>query len=176
MEIRYNLSEDDYLAFNLFHLRNSGMVIKALRLQQFVGPVIFLLVPVVFAGWGDGSFPALMSVFLLLSVLWGWLYPKFFWKSVLNRTKKALEEGNNEGVYGLHSMWITAEGIREVSTKGESRVDWSGIEHLKEDHVNLYLYTSAIGGYIVPKNQLTDAGTVKEYIKTHMNIEQSTLG
>lgn len=176
MEIRYNLDEEDYLAFNSFHVRSSKMIIKALRVQQFLGPVIFFLVPVVFAGLGDESFPALMFIFLLASVLWVWLYPKFFWRSVMSRTKKALKEGKNEGVYGPHSMWLTEEGVREVNTKGESSVIWSGIEQLKEDKANFYLYTSAFGAYILPKNQLADEAAVRQSISVHMNKEQKTAG
>ncbi|MBB6447859.1 hypothetical protein HNR53_004570 [Bacillus benzoevorans] len=35
MEINYNLSEEDYLNFNMFHAKNSTAVRRALNLKDF---------------------------------------------------------------------------------------------------------------------------------------------
>ena len=52
MNINYNLTEEDYLNFNMFHVKNSKAVKRALNMQRFITPIIFIvLILCTFKSW-----------------------------------------------------------------------------------------------------------------------------
>lgn len=43
MEIQYELTEEDVVAFNLYHVKNSKVGKNSLQWQRYISPLIFLL-------------------------------------------------------------------------------------------------------------------------------------
>ena len=70
MEIKYNLTEEDYLNFNLFHVKNSNTVKRALNIQRFLFPVLFIVISYLFSKMTEISFLGVFIPFLLISILW----------------------------------------------------------------------------------------------------------
>lgn len=169
MEIDYILSEEDYLHFNLFHIKNSRTTARALTIQRWIGPVIFVVFSFVFANLDkDLPFPLILIIFLIVSVLWYFLYPKYFFHYVKRQAKKMINEGKNSGLLGRHRMTLTVEGIIDATATGETKVRWSGIQEFKEDTEYLYLYNSSVSAYILPKRDLLDRNKVKKFVLDKM--------
>ena len=70
MEINYNLTEEDYLNFNMFHVKNSKAVKRTLNMQRFITPIIFIVLSYVLSKVGNMSFFELFIAFLIVSILW----------------------------------------------------------------------------------------------------------
>ncbi|RDW22444.1 hypothetical protein CWR48_01685 [Oceanobacillus arenosus] len=168
MEINYNLTEEDYLNFNLFHMKNSKSVMKSLNIQRFLTPIFFILISYLFSLISDTPFLFAFIPFLLISILWFVFYPKFFYKTVIRNVKKMIREGKNSGLIGEHHMILTEVEITESTATDEIKVKWSGIQAFKEDDEYFYLYNSSVSAYILPKRELKNADDVKDYLKSHM--------
>jgi hypothetical protein len=172
MELKYNLTEEDYIKFNLFHINNSESANKSLKTQRFVTPFVYIIFAYVFANLADIPFLYALIPFLIVGLLWVIFYPKYFQTRILNQTKKMIREGKNEGLLGEHTMILSDDGIVDSNPNGETRVNWSGIIKFQEDEANLYVYNSSVSAYIIPKRDLTDVENVREYIKSklqHLN-------
>ena len=78
MGINYNLTEEDYLNFNMFHVKNSKAVKRTLNMQRFITPIIFIVLSYVLSKVGNMSFFELFIAFLIVSILWIIFYPKIF--------------------------------------------------------------------------------------------------
>ena len=165
MEIRYNLTEEDYLNFNMFHVKNSKAVKRTLNMQRFLTPIIFIIASFVFSKVGGMSFLGVFITFLVVSILWIIFYPKYFYSYVIRNTKKIIKEGKNDGLIGEHHMILSEEGIIDATSNGETRVSWFGIQTLSEDKHNIYLYNSSVSAYILPKRELDDVEEIKTYLK-----------
>lgn len=87
MEIKYNLTEDDYINFNMFHIKNSKSAMRSLKGQRFAVPIIYIILPFVFPNALDSTFIFTLVAFLIVSILWVIFYPKYFYKSVNRRLK-----------------------------------------------------------------------------------------
>ena len=133
MEINYNVTEEAFLEFNLFHAKNSKAVMKSMAIQRFLMPVMYLVVAVVLSAISDIPLLFLIVPFLIIGVLWMIFYPAYFYYHVKRAAKKMIREGKNEGMFGKYSMIFTEEGVREISPKGETAFSWPGIEKLEED-------------------------------------------
>lgn len=165
MEISYNLTEEDYLHFNMFHVKNSKVVKRALNIQRFFVPIIFIIASIVLSKLGDMPFFGLFITFLVVSILWVIFYPKYFYSYVIRNTKKMINEGKNDGLLGEHHMILSEEGIADSTSHGETKVNWSGIQTLSEDEHYIYLYNSSVSAYILPKRKLDDAWELMSYLK-----------
>ena len=127
MEIRYSLTEEDYLNFNMFHIKNSKTAKRALNMQRFLTPILFIVASFVLSKVGNISFLGLFIAFLIVSILWIIFYPRYFYSYVIRNTKKMIKEGKNDGLLGEHCMIFSEEGIVDSTTTSETKVTWSGI-------------------------------------------------
>lgn len=166
MEIKYNLTEEDYVNFNMFHVKNSKVVNRALNMQRFLTPIIFIIASIVFSKVGGMPFPGVFITFLVVSIVWMIFYPKYFYSHIIRNTKKMIKEGKNDGLLGEHQMILSEEGIIDSTSNGETKVSWSGIQTLSEDNYNIYLYNSSVSAYILPKRELDDVEKLKTFLKS----------
>ncbi|MFP7298762.1 YcxB family protein [Neobacillus niacini] len=169
MEIKYNLTEEDYLKFNMFHISHSESANKSLKTQRFATPFVYIIFAYIFANIADIPFLYSLIPFLIVGILWVIFYPKYFQSRILSQTKKMIREGKNEGLLGEHTMILSEEGIVDSNTKGETKVHWSGIIKLVEDESNLYVYNSSVSAYIIPKRELNDVEEVRNHIKSKLS-------
>lgn len=85
MEIKYNLSEDDYIHFNIYHIKNSETAMKMLNLQRYLTPVFFILVSILLSKISEIPFLLSFSVFSVIGVLWFIYYPKYYERFLSNK-------------------------------------------------------------------------------------------
>lgn len=168
MEITYELTEEDYLQFNLYHVKHSATAVKSLKWQRFLTPVFFLVIAYLFSVIGEGSAIFSFIVFGVFGIIWVVYYPKYFYRVVGRQTKKMLKEGKNDGILGKQQMMLSQEGIIHVAVNRESRTQWMGIQKIVEDNDYFYLYNSAVSAYILPKRAVANVREVKAYIDSKL--------
>lgn len=164
LEINYNLTEEDYLNFNLFHAKNSKTVTKSLVLQRFLSPIVFLIAAFVFSRITDGSLVGALIIFSGMGILWIIYYPKYFYSLIARQSKKMLKEGKNDGLLGERYMILSDEGIVDSSVNGETKVKWAGIKKLEEDSDYFYFYNSSVSAYILPKRMIKNVEETRNYL------------
>ena len=170
MEIKYNLTEEDYIHFNLYHIKNSKSAIRSLNVQRFLTPVFFILLSYIISLVGDTPFLELFIAFFITGILWILFYPKYFYSTVTRRIKKFIREGKNGGLLGEHILSMTDEGLVESTSNGQTKVDWSGIIGFKEDNEYFYLYNSSISALILPKRELTNEEEIRNFINSKVVV------
>ncbi|MFS0575160.1 YcxB family protein [Sporosarcina sp. 179-K 3D1 HS] len=169
MKIHYHLTEEDFVNFNLYHSRHSKAASKALKMQRFISPILFMAAAFLFSKMGEIPLPISLSTFGVMSILWVLFYPKYFYQLIKRNAKKMIKEGKNDGLLGDHKMMMTDEGIVDTTSIGETRVSWSGITQWKEDAHYFYLYNSAVSAYILPKRELEDFEKTKAFLQAKIN-------
>ena len=164
LEINYRLKEEDYVNFNMFHIKHSKTATRSLHMQRYLAPVFFIAISYVFSLLGDVPLFGLFITFLIMSILWIIFYPKYFYHFVKSRTKKFIREGKNDGLIGEHRMVMTEEGIKDFTTNGETSVRWPGIISFKEDNLYIYLFNTSVSAYILPKRDLSNEEEIRNYL------------
>jgi hypothetical protein len=168
MEITYRLIEEDYVKFNLFHVRNSPTSTKTLKVQRYLIPAIYLVISVLFLLILNPPAPVLGILFLVTGILWFVFYPKYYYGYIKRQVKKMMKEGKNEDLLGNQTIIFTEEGLHKTGFKGETKLLWSGIERLGEDDANLYLYNSAVSAIILPKRKISNLDEFKSYLQARI--------
>lgn len=169
MNIHYQLTEEDFIQFNLFHLQNSKVGKRSLRLQQFISPVIFIGAAFLLSMYSNLSFIPLLIGFGLVSIGWMLFFPKYYVSLIRRNVRKMFREGRNDGLLGERQMILSDEGIVDRSKNGETTLTWRAIEKMAEDETHIYLYNSSVSAYILPKRDLSELTEVKAYLYTQIS-------
>lgn len=168
MEIKYNLTEDDYVYFNMYHIKHSKTAMKMLNLQRYLTPVFFIIVSILLSQISEIPFLLSFSVFSVIGVLWFIYYPKYYEHFLVKQVKKMFHEGKNDGLLGEHFLILKEEGLVETTSNGETRADWASIENFKEDKDYFFLYNSSISAYIIPKRSIEKLDDVRNIIQANL--------
>ncbi|WP_303969001.1 YcxB family protein [Sporosarcina ureae] len=169
MEIEYALTEEDVVAFNLYHVKNSKVGKNSLQWQRYISPLIFLLFAYFLSVFTDMPRGPLFATFGLTVILWVMLYPKYFYFHITRQVRKMLKGGKNEGLVGKHTMNMNKAGIHDKTVVGETNVQWIGVKNLIEDAEYFYIYTSTVSAYIIPKRDVYSVDGLKTYVQKRMN-------
>lgn len=168
MKIQYNLTEEDYIHFNLYHVKNSKTGKQALGWQRFLSPVFFIAGAYFLSWMGEMSFLPLLITFLIMSVLWIIFYPKYFYSLITRNAKKMIKEGKNDGLIGDHQLILSDAGLVDTSSNKETKVTWPGITSFQEDDRCFYLYNSSVSAYILPKRDIDQVDQLRLYIRSKL--------
>lgn len=164
MKIDFQLTEQDYIDFNVYHMENSKTIKKSVFIQRYIISLIFLIAPFVFYNFADIPFSISMAIFGIIYVIWIAFYPQYLKKSVAKRISKMLEEGNNSDFLGSHSISLTEEGLEESSRLGETKKSWSAIERIDITEAHIFIYASAVSAYIIPTRAFENMKQIDEFI------------
>lgn len=171
MEINYELTEKDYLDFNVFHAENSPTIRRSILIQRLIGPVIFLIMP--FYATRKTGIPLWywLIIFGTLSALWYSFYPKYIKWEVSRRTSKLIKEGKDNTLLGNRTIKLTPEGVHDISEHGDSKVKWGSIERIEKNETHIYIYISSISSFIIPIRAFKDLASKEVFM---MELDKDT--
>ena len=107
MEINFEVTKEDYIKFNLYHVENSPSQNRNFILLRYLVPVLFSI-PIYFIGTNLFKQPSVYwaIVAVLFSVIWIITYPKQYRALVKKETEKLISEGDNSEIFGQKNMII----------------------------------------------------------------------
>ena len=152
MTIEYNVSEQDYLNFNLFHLNNSKQM-KNTKLALKYGTVILCLVLLLVLFWGQIAAQIAGGVVI---IIWIAVFSKF-WDYLAKQTvKKQINEGKANDFIGPQKLTLKDDCIEEVSINSTTTVQYTAVERIEYGYECIFVYVGAIAAYIIPNSAFTD--------------------
>jgi len=148
MKLEYEITKQDYIDFNIYHMNHSIAMKHSLFIQRFLIPIMFLILPMFLVKVTDIPLSYWFGVFIISSILWIIYYPKFFEKCIERNISKMLDEGKTTGVVGNHTFSYTEEGVVDKTEFSETR--YNLIEKVVESKEHIFIYVSAVMAYIIP--------------------------
>lgn len=161
MLVEYTVTDEDYLDFNLYHFYHSPSIHRSLRIQQFLAPVMFLVIPFIFRLDPLSFF---LPAFIITALLWLIFYPRYFHWFVKRRTAKFLAEGDKRGITGNHTLQLTPDEIIEVSETGEMRAKWASVEKIEVSEKQIFIYLNSVSAILIPLHSFRSDVGIDEFI------------
>ncbi|NMA82660.1 MAG: YcxB family protein [Epulopiscium sp.] len=150
MHIQYEISKEDYIQFNMFHVKHSPTVQRTLFIQRYIISLVFLVVPFVMHWTAQAPLKIAIPIFFITYVLWVIMYPKHFMKNIKKNTAKMIDEGKDESLLGSQELWVTEDGIVKKTDVGEVKTSWKAVQKVTWDESILYIYVGVMSAYIIP--------------------------
>jgi len=165
LRIDYELTTDDLLDFNMYHANHSETVKKALTLQRLMGPVLFMIILVFLTILKvEPLLTFYLPFFIIMSILWVIFYPKYFRKHIQRYSKKMLTEGKSKGITGKHTLTLTDNELIESNESRETKTKWASVQDIVRSDTLMIIYTSAMGGYIIPLRSFESKEKEEEFL------------
>ena len=166
MEIQTNLTNQDLLDFNLYHLSHSPTA----KRQRLIGLLPGFVLTGLWVGLSVMSdeplrtFKALVPLFMpgpvyivSLLAIWRW--------SIARQIQKHLEEGENRGVLGPHKIIISSDGVADIGELSQSTTQWKAVERVISTEHYAYIYVNALAAMVVPKRFFPNDAAFEEFVK-----------
>lgn len=153
MLIRYNITMDDLVAFNLYHFTRSPFI-KGINYGVMIVVAMLIVLGFSFASISSGEpIAAILGVIFaaLFCVIYQWMWPA----SLDWHVRRLLSEGHTKGMLGPHELEIDPQGIIERTDMNESRTAWRGVDRIVETEDYAFIYISAIMAHVIPKHATT---------------------
>ncbi len=167
MEIKYDFKEEDYVEFNIHHMKSFKTGKRMTTMLRWIGPILFLMSGLVMGSKEFLGFNISFFLYITLALLWYFLYPKIFMNSVRKRVKKLLKEGKNKGLLGQRTIKFDDQGYTSISSVTEAKTIWSAVERVDQEDNYIYIFESAVSAVVIPLRELseTEVCDVKKILK-----------
>lgn len=167
MTINYEVTEKDYIDFNMYHMKNS---------KEFkVGKIILfglLLLVFAFSLWrglqnrpdeilGHTVFIITFIIFVVVPVLIVWLpfRPLAKWS-----VKLQLKGGRYNDFIGEQKMTLHDDYIEDANARIVSQIKYTTIEKICYNRDCFYIYIGAVKACLVPARYFSDKAEIKAFV------------
>lgn len=168
MQVEYENTVDDLVAFNEFHARRTGVTKKLTRLLAvaLLALLALLLVLSLQGGIAGATIGIVAVLGLAVTALSVVLFPR-----VLRRMVRAqLAQGRNTALLGSRSLAVEDDGLVERSGSAESKTRWRAVEHVASNDDYLFVYVSAVTAHVIPRRAFEDRAAMDRFVAA---IEQA---
>ena len=151
MKFDIHLTEEDYIAFNIFHRFHSPRSRKYLlffRLLWFVVSILFLLVLLITGAKPSQIWPEAV-ILLGLSAFFYFRYPGSVKQGIRRQIEKIKAEGKLP-YNAEETIEFTDDQIVGVTDHSENRWQYSDIVKICADEEHIFLYTGAVQTIVLP--------------------------
>lgn len=168
MELKYEITQEDYMGFNLYHLKNSPTHHKNYLFIRYGLSVLSSLI-MILIGTQLFNQPLLYWVIIAVGFLIIWIinFPKRYDKQLRKQILKVLKEGDNSSFFGHKTMTIDDEKIHVVDEFMTEVTLKKNIKSVKVLDELILIYISGLSAYIIPTRNLT--GEEKEKLLENLN-------
>ena len=171
MTIHYDVTEHDYINFNLYHLKTSK---SGKMLHMFVyriAPLIFFIIPIlriITLRANAEEIPPRIIISFFVAVLGAVLYYvslKLAYIPMLKWLAKAqLKDGNSNDFIGPQTITLHDDYVEDTNTHMTTRINYSAVEKICCGYNCLFIYIGAVKGIIVPLRSFANTAEKDEFV------------
>ena len=170
MTAEYELTKDDWSAFNYYHHFHSPTARRQYLRGWFGSVIIVLLVCLGISLLANFNGPAPRSTFSVLlmplvcavvCLLW---FPWAYRRKLKRIVAGMIGEGRNRTLLGRQRVTISPEGISRSSDFDQTTVRWSAVERVIKDKDHAFVYTSALAAIIIPRRAFADDVAFDDFV------------
>lgn len=172
MKIKYEITKDDYLKFNMYHLETSKGVKKELLIHRVIIPILLVAAAFAFTVLTGIGIVFSLPIFLIAAIAWAVYYPKFYKKNAMKNLDKMFSRGLQSASASKYVLNVKDEGIFASSQAGQTLHKWSDIVRFYETDEHIFLYVTDKIAHVIPKRCFKNHEEETEFmdiIKEHLN-------
>lgn len=155
MEITYDITAEDYIAFNLYYMRTNPASRRNILKARIQG-VVLILAGGGLCGYMSGKYtPLLIGIFALAAVLYAIFIPRTITKKVVNNVRKMLKQAGGVAC-GQKTLSLEEDRFRLKGAGEDSLYEYAAVQQVATDEAHYYIFTGVIEALIVPFTAFAD--------------------
>lgn len=150
MELKYDLTSDDFIAYNIHFALTSEAGLRqlgAFRLTMSLVPSFLFCagIAIALSNLVAGVVAAIVSFVVL------WLVSPWLWSRAVRKNVRRMARNNGLGEPGARQLFADDRGLRQESANGETLRSWSGISRIDETPEHAFIYIGPVQAFVIPK-------------------------
>jgi len=156
MEVVYNLTAEDFLAFNRFHLLGTNKTVRWFRRLRWplmvLGCILFPLwfVPMLMIPLGDNTTQSKYGPLFIVPLLLC-LSPLIYHVTIEARLREGVRL-HAQGVVGVIRLILTEETMTEITESIRTEVHWNHVLRIIGDENNTFIFVRPGAAVILPRH------------------------
>ena len=181
LNIEYELTPDDYAAFNLFTMQHSPTFKRQLKLARYIPPIIFLigwcyiLISAIPRGFKTYTIVALALLFAF-AIAWILLMPASYRRNIRKTASKMSMEGSRKGIFGKTAITFTSDEIAIVRKDEEIKAKWGILSNIVENDTHIFMYSSSVEALVIPKRAFESDSAIASFLETVRQYKAQSEG
>ena len=161
-KFEFELDDDDYIAFNRYHIHHSPASKRSLLLTRFLMPLFFIAFSIYMAN--KVEYPILnYSIFGVISAVWIVFFNRYCDHLLRKQIAKLKKTGKLP--FGRNvSLQFEEEAIAEYTERGEQKMNYATLEQIAVDNNAVYLYIGAVQACIIPLRVFANDGERQAFL------------
>jgi len=157
MEIKYEVTEEDYIKFNLHHAKNSKSHKRSYYTLKYLLSLIFGLA-IYFIGSNLFNQPKLYwgIIAIMFVLVWIIRFPKTYEKLIRKSVESMLKDKDNSSMLCENTMIIGKDEIKVINEHSTETISKEGIKEVKVYEDMILIYLNGFAAHIIPTRYLTE--------------------
>jgi hypothetical protein len=173
VKIRFDVTMDDLIAFNLYHQAHSPIMRRFIVLMSCLIPLSVLVPGGLLALWvgfePEFVIPTVVVTCLSVPLICIFMIPRLRPLYLGGLVRRMYSEGANKGMLGSHELELREKELICRTSVGEAKVLLGAVEKIVSTDKHAFIYLSAVSGYVVPRDSVSE-GDCDAFVEalTHM--------
>ena len=162
MDIQYELTVDDYVAFADYHHAHSSITGGTVRRSRYGIAVAWVVVALLDAATNGLGIDTV--IWASGALLWFALWPLVHRRLVRRNMHRFATQGLTRGSIGHHTLSLATDGLTDRTSFSEYRTFWQGIDRIATTSTHLYVYVGPNAAHVIPRRAFTNAGAETAFL------------
>ncbi|HRX17321.1 MAG TPA: YcxB family protein [Spirochaetota bacterium] len=154
MQIEYEVTKDDIIHFNKYHLMHSKET-KAILIRSRLLQIFYVMVITIVLAYSTDNW-IVFSVFgFIIVVLYMLRSRKNLIKNIEKNVSKSLNSDDNLVILGKQILDIHEDGLFSKGQASEGKTFWNGLTKIIENDGYIYIYLGTTKAFVIRKESIT---------------------
>ncbi len=149
MELTYEITAEDFIAFNLNVLRVNPRAKRNITKGRIQGAVLILFAGILFGSLSNQASPLWYLVFVACAIAYFLWIPKYFASRIPGNVRKMLKNSSNK-ICGQKTLFLEDTHLRLVGEQEDNSYPYERIQQIIKDTAQYYIYIGEMEALIIP--------------------------
>ena len=176
MELHYDITKDDYIAFNLNYFNNNALVQRSIKLTRIATAAIVLLGGTALMYWLKALNVLSVAAYVALAAVCFFGTPWYMRRKVIKNVDRILARANNKSACGEKTMLLRGDEFELRGENEDTVYRYEAVRRTATDDGHYYIFVDEFSALIVPFSAFADETQKQDfYGRMTAHIEDEAL-
>ncbi len=176
MELQYNITQQDYIDFNLNYYVNNAVIQRSILMTRIATAVIVILGGTALMYWVKGLSVWSVLVYLILAAVCFFGTPWYMKRKVVKNTERILRNARNKQLCGPKTLTLREDSFELSGENEDTTYQYEAVQRTASDDKHYYIFVDEFSAIIVPFSAFSDQTQKQEfYDRITVNIKDEAL-
>lgn len=165
MELHYEITEQDFIDYNLYFIAHDAMTQKTIRRMSTLTAVLVLVGGTALMYLLDTLSPVSVGMYVVLAAVCFFGCPAWFTHKARKNVHRTIERASNRHICGPKTLRLTDTGVQLVGESEDSSYPYAAFQRVITAEKQVYLYLDDLSALIVPQRAFPDEEARRTFVR-----------